>query len=310
MKNFRITEEEVKNILSMHKSLMNEQLEKKFNPNDPQYLVLINAERLGCLSNGEPFRDRTTGVYYYRKPSTKVKSDIDFFGDMTYKFVDGSKSGKWKCEGLVTLDNIKTDIEREIQQNNYRKREDIDAAEGELAQLYDKHPKYDIWKPKFKTSKVTGFTEEQKAFINQWISEKKNEGDESVYTATLTPAQRAKGTFKAIKVSGTEQIFPNGGLTMYREPISAGDDIRTCKEAIEKYYTYWREDSEELTDSEFNRLKPFVQSCANRYHKRWGGVFSAIDNYVKILTGDEPGGPSSYGSDSKFRLKSPKNVRR
>lgn len=309
MKNFRITEEEVKNILSMHKSLMNEQLEKGFNPNDPQYLVLVNAQKLGCLSNGEPFRDRTTGVYYYRKPSTKVKSDIDFFGDMTYKFVDGSKSGKWKCEGLVTLDNIKTDIEREIQQNNYQRREDIEVSDSELAQLYEKHPKYNIWKLKIKTSKVTGFTEEQKEFIKQWKEQETAKGNPG-YTETLTPAQRAKGTFKAIKVSGTEQLFPNGGLTMYREPAVASNDIKSCKEAIEKYYTYWREDSEELTDSEFNSLKPFVQSCANRYHKRWGGVFSAIDNYVKILTGDEPGGPSSYGSDSKFRLKSPKNVRR
>lgn len=292
----------------------------KVNQDEVDLKLIRDAVTAKCLKNGKAQYLKGTKKPVYVVTTAKSGKVVVFYPDMTYKFVDGSKSGKWKCDGLQALANqaqqtatqqttVDADIAREIEQNNYQRIEDINVTPSELAQLYEKHPKYNLWRLKFKTSKSGGFTEEQKAFIKQWTDDQNRNGKPG-FVATLTPEQRAKGTFKAIKVSGTEQLFPNGGLTMYREPAVASNDIKSCKEAIEKYYTYWREDSEELTDSEFNSLKPFVQSCANRYHKRWGGVFSSIDNYVKILTGDEPGGPSSYGSDSKFRLKSPKNVRR
>lgn len=107
MKNFRITEEEVSNILSMHKVLMNEQMSKSVDVNNPEYKVLIDGIKKNCLSGGKEILKDDNGKYYYRKPSIKEPGkEIDFFADMTYKFVDGSKSGKWKCEGLIELNTV------------------------------------------------------------------------------------------------------------------------------------------------------------------------------------------------------------
>jgi hypothetical protein len=107
MKNFRITEEEVSNILSMHKVLMNEQMSKSVDVNNPEYKVLIDAVKKNCLSGGKEILKDDNGKYYYRKPSIKQPGkEIDYFADMTYKFIDGSKSGKWKCEGLIELNTV------------------------------------------------------------------------------------------------------------------------------------------------------------------------------------------------------------
>jgi hypothetical protein len=107
MKNFRITEEEVSNILSMHKVLMNEQMSKSVDVNNPEYKVLIDGIKKNCLSGGKEILKDDYGKYYYRKPSIKEPGkEIDFFADMTYKFIDGSKSGKWKCEGLIELNTV------------------------------------------------------------------------------------------------------------------------------------------------------------------------------------------------------------
>jgi hypothetical protein len=322
----KISQIEKNDILEMHSKLKKPLISEQVVGDTKSKLSKMLDD--GCVKNGEIVELQSKNPvlqFAIKQESTKTPGKFRyFFADNRVGSFDGNgkfefSPSKWSCNAVqqatLAASTAKQqaanteDIAREIEQNNYQRIEDINVTPSELAQLYEKHPKYNLWRLKFKTSKSGGFTEEQQAFIDQWKEDQIKKGNPG-FTETLTPAQRAKGTFKAIKVSGTEQIFPNGGLTMYREPAVASNDIKSCKEAIEKYYTYWREDSEELTDSEFNSLKPFVQSCANRYHKRWGGVFSSIDNYVKILSGDEPGGPSSYGSDSKFRLKSPKNVRR
>jgi hypothetical protein len=322
----KISQIEKNDILEMHSKLKRTLISEQVVGDSKSKLTKMLAD--GCVKNGEIVELQSKNPvlqFAIKQESTKTPGKFRyFFADNRVGSFDGNgkfefSPSKWSCNAVqqatLAASTAKQqaanteDIAREIEQNNYQRIEDIKVTPSELTQLYEKHPKYNLWRLKFKTSKSGGFTDEQQAFIDQWKEDQIKKGNPG-FTETLTPAQRAKGTFKAIKVSGTEQIFPNGGLTMYREPAVASNDIKSCKEAIEKYYTYWREDSEELTDSEFNSLKPFVQSCANRYHKRWGGVFSSIDNYVKILSGDEPGGPSSYGSDSKFRLKSPKNVRR
>jgi hypothetical protein len=312
MKKFRINEDEKNNILSMHKTLMNEQLENSTNTEDPNLMKLRNSIKVGCLSDGKLKRDTTKNTYFYRKPSVTGTGDVDFFPDMTYKFVDGSKSGKWKCEGLVTLSNtqgqqasqkatVDTDIARELEQYGWKKREDIAVTDTELGQLYQKHPKYDLYKLKISNAKVGGYTPEQQAFINQWTST--NEG----YVEKLTPEQLALGTYKQVKVPGSEGLFP-GGLIMYRQAVKI-PEISVCKDKIKQYYEAFKNRSEELTDSEFNVLKPTVQGCVDKYNGKWGGIFSNVDNYVKVLTGDAPGGPLSTGEDSKFRLKSPRNIK-
>lgn len=303
MKKFRINEDEKNNILSMHKTLMSEQLENSTNTEDPNLVKLRNSIKVGCLSNGKLKRDISKNTYFYRKPSATGTGDVDFFPDMTYKFVDGSKSGKWKCEGLVTLSNtttqqasqkaiVDTDIARELEQYGWKKREDIAVTDTELSQLYQKHPKYDLFKLKVNTAKTGGYTPEQTAFIENW----KTKG----YKSTLTPEELATGTFQKVKVQGSDEYFP-GGLIMFK-PAAGAQDKADCRDKVKQYYEYWKTKREDIGQSEFDSLKSQVQACANQFEGKWGGIFSIVDNQIKTLRGGA-GGPLSYGDDAKWRLK-------
>jgi hypothetical protein len=303
MKKFIINEEEKKNILLMHKSLVNEQ-ESKTPVEDVNLTKLRNSIKVGCLTNGKLKRDSSKNIYFYRKPSATGTGDVDFFADMTYKFVDGSKSGKWKCEGLTTLANtttqqstqqatIDTDIARELEQYGWKKRADIAVTDTELSQLYQKHPKYDLYKLKVNTAKQGGYTPEQQAFINQWKTEKG-------YIEKLTPELLASGTYQKVNVQGSEQYFP-GGLIMYK-PAAGVQDKKECRDKVKQYYDYWKTKREDIPQSQFDSLKSQVQACANQFEGKWGGIFSNVDNYIKTLRGGT-GGPLSYGEDAKWRLK-------
>lgn len=302
MKKFIISEEEKKTILSMHKSLVNEQ-ESKTPVEDVNLTKLRNSIKVGCLTNGKLKRDSSKNIYFYRKPSATGTGDVDFFADMTYKFVDGSKSGKWKCEGLTTLANtttqqstqqatVDTDIARELEQYGWKKREDIAVTDTELSQLYQKHPKYDLFKLKVNTAKEGGYTPEQTSFIKNW--------EAKGYKSKLTSDELATGTFQKVKVEGSEQYFP-GGLIMYK-PASGEQDKKACRVKVKEYYDYWKTKREDIPQSQFDSLKSQVQACANQFEGKWGGIFSVVDNQIKTLRGGT-GGPLSYGEDAKWRLK-------
>ncbi len=67
--------------------------------NDEQ--KLRNLISVGCLSDGSLKRRQSTGEVFYRKQSVKQPSkQIDFYANMTYRFTDGSNSGKWVCPEL------------------------------------------------------------------------------------------------------------------------------------------------------------------------------------------------------------------
>jgi len=100
-----ITEDLEKNkILSIHKSLIkeqhsskeiDEQLQGKGDINS-QEATLRKAEKDKCLKNGRLLTNANRSKFVYRA-TTKSGKEVDFFADMTYKFKDGSKSGKWAC---------------------------------------------------------------------------------------------------------------------------------------------------------------------------------------------------------------------
>lgn len=61
-----------------------------------EYYILNDYIERGCLYNGTIIVNED-GVTVYRTTTKKSGKMVDFFADMTYKFLDGSKSGKWKC---------------------------------------------------------------------------------------------------------------------------------------------------------------------------------------------------------------------
>ena len=81
-------------------------------------------------------------------------------------------------------------------------------------------------------------------------------------------------------------------------------DSSDCKTSIEAYYMAFKK-KKVFTDDVLSAMKEKVQACKNEYYGSWGtfGGGKTIDGYLDMLSGKAPGGPSSYGEDSKWRLK-------
>jgi len=276
----------------------------KVNQDEVDLKLIRDAVTAKCLKNGKAQYLKGTKKPVYVVTTVKSGKVVVFYPDMTYKFADGSKSGKWKCDGLQALANqaqqvatqqttVDTDIARELEQYGWKKREEINVTDTELGQLYQKHPKYNLYKLKIDNSKVGGYTPEQQAFINQWKQQKG-------YVEKLTPEQLASGVYQKVNVAGSEGLFP-GGLIMYK-PAAGAQDKKVCRDNVKKYYDYWKTKREDIPQSEFDSLKSQVQACANQFEGKWGGIFSVVDNYIKTLRGGT-GGPLSYGEDAKWRLR-------
>ena len=312
----KISQIEKNAILEMHSKLKKPLISEQVVGDSEAKLTKMLAD--GCVKNGKIVEmDSPNPVYQFaiKQESTKTPGKFRFFfADRRVGSFDGNNKfnfspSKFSCNAAqqAKLDAstkeqetvVNTDIARELEQYGWKKRGEIEVTDTELGQLYQKHPKYDLYKLKINNAKVGGYTEEQQAFIDLW--------KQKDYVEKLTPEQLALGTYKQVKVSGSEGLFP-GGLIMYR-PAVIVPEISVCKDNIKQYYEAFKNRSEELTDSEFNKLKPVVQGCIDKYNGKWGGIFSNVDNYVKVLTGDAPGGPLSTGEDSKFRLKSPRNIK-
>jgi|694.fasta_scaffold31708_7 hypothetical protein len=77
-----------------------------------------------------------------------------------------------------------------------------------------------------------------------------------------------------------------------------------CKKAIEAYYMAFKK-KKVFTDDVLSSMKEKVQACKNEFYGSWGafGGGKTIDGYLNMLSGKASGGPSSYGEDSKWRLK-------
>jgi hypothetical protein len=317
MKRFYINETEKREILSMHKSLMKEQSTTSLAV-DPDLQKLRDMVSNGCLKNGKIYTLKSTGKYIYRATSKSGKQ-VDFFADETYEVIDPTtkkkiKSGKFNCAAAATSTaQTTTDIEREKTQGGWKERKDIVATEAEINSLYEPHPKYKgLYRLKATTQITGGLSDEQKAFIEVW----KNKG----YKLTLTPEERATGLFFPYTIEGSEGIFPAPGLKMFASKESLKDKTLTtdlkssvaaqtmskddCKTAITEFYTAFKEDT---TLPNLYLVKEKVQKCKRKFYKNWSklGIFDGgnnLDNMLDVLSGGE-GGPTSYGDDSKFRIK-------
>ena len=108
-----IDENEVKRILMMHKALMEQ--EETTTQDAPvtsdtkeSYKKLKDFESVKCLVNGVIYKNHPTKKdFFYRGVKQSTKQEIDFFADMTYEFVDGSKSGTWKCSKISNIKDPK-----------------------------------------------------------------------------------------------------------------------------------------------------------------------------------------------------------
>jgi hypothetical protein len=97
----------------MHKALMEQ--EETTTQDAPvtsdtkeSYKKLKDFESVKCLVNGVIYKNHPTKKdFFYRGVKQSTKQEIDFFADMTYEFVDGSKSGTWKCSKISNIKDPK-----------------------------------------------------------------------------------------------------------------------------------------------------------------------------------------------------------
>ena len=66
----------------------------------------------GCINKGGNLytrKDNGRAIYRVKSDAQPTKL-VDFYADLTYVFVDGSKSGRWRCAAIATtLDKKESD---------------------------------------------------------------------------------------------------------------------------------------------------------------------------------------------------------
>jgi hypothetical protein len=347
MEKYFIEESEKTKILSMHKALMKEQSSKE--EVDEQDLkgginseedMLRKAIKAGCLKSGKLLTNNNRSKFVYRA-TTKSGKEVDFSADMSYKFKDGSGSGKWACPQLATVAaaevaaqqtaaQTSADNESKIQtelKKNWKRLETLRAEGVDLTTLdkvYDTQVigNVTLYRPKGSSTTFTpgtstaDFNREQLEFVGRF--------EDKGYK--LNPTRIEQSTM--VKVTDKElgapaDLFPNG-LVMWYNPnaqsqISRRDDSvlsnildnqsvdrQACRKNVDDYFkSFQRKNSIVIDPATINKAKRIVQACKDEHYGKWGvaGGGNRLDNYLDILAGNKEGGPTSYGDDSIWRIK-------
>jgi alkaline phosphatase len=342
MKNFIVEDTEKKSILQMHKSLMKEQVTQRATGElSPDLKVLRQAMAAGCLKNGSLKTKKSTGEYFYRKPSAKEPGkEVDFFANMTYKFSDGSKSGKWVCPEIATqaaaaataaatAAQTSADNESKIEtlkKQGYKTLDELRKENVDLTTLDKVYKKVTIGNVDLYISAGTTnftpntstaeFNQDQLSFISQF--EKKGY---KLNPTRLEQSALVKVTDK--ELGAPTDLFPNGLVMWYnpnaqsqisgREGSVLSDilsnqsiDRQACRKNVKDYFeTFKRKNSIVIDPATINKAKRIVQACKDEHYGQWGiaGGGNRLDSYLDILSGNKEGGPTSYGDDSIWRIK-------
>lgn len=178
-----------------------------------------------------------------------------------------------------------------------------------------------LYRRKTSSSIGTGLTQDQKDLIKYY--------EDLGYKLRKDLKGEDIDIFKAEVVSPASDGIFSQDLIMYydpklsREGIGTGDtkqkigsivkndvkgrtveDKNYCKQTIEDYYISWKK-KRPLTPRDFRALKTEAQACKNEFYQDWGGLFSGgkkVDEFIEIMSGIKPGGPSSSGGDAQWRL--------
>jgi hypothetical protein len=333
MKKYLIVESEKKEILSMHKSLFNEQTMKGgINSEEDTLRKLIKS---GCIKNGKLLTNSDRSKFVYRL-ITKSGKEIDFFADMTYKFKDGSKSGKWTCPQLDNLasteasatqaaadleSKIATEIKKGWKKLEILKAEGVDLTT--LDKVFDKQVigNVALFRPKGSSTTFTSgtstvdFNNDQQSFVDTFVAK----------GYKLNPTRLEQSSL--VKVTGEQlgapaDLFPNGLVMWYdpnqqstirgRESNILGDILdnqsinrNTCRKNVEDFYElYRRRNSTQADPATVDRARRVVQACRDEHYGKWGVTGGKkFDQILDILSGRKEGGPLTTGASSIFRIK-------
>ena len=315
MKKFILEESEITRILSMHK-VINEQATSTKSDVDPQEQKLRESIINGCLSNGKIYLNKTKNTYFYRGVKQSTKQEIDFFPDMTYNFVDGSKKGKWFCNSTqkdakdastlaATTDstnNLKLMKDRgwmEYSELTKKGFSTLEAKEGKYPTTqFDmgNGNKITLYKPKNIGGKLDQYTTVQKALITGY---------------TKDGAYKLKDDLSLDEIGSWEQFtlnFPDGSgsVVLYKNPsslskvtftastkeksntlISGDNRAKVCREKI-KDFADSANKKLKLPMSQINADKTFVMACRDQFGMKYNDLGVTKKN-LEYLTGQRDG---------------------
>jgi hypothetical protein len=322
MKNNIISEADTTKILSMHKLLKEQDNAKAGLDASSDVVKLRKAITAGCLKGGKILTNANQTKYVYRATSKSGKI-VDFTADMNYKFDDGSKTGKWKCDEIAKMD-VKATETAQQQKNSDTKKEEYKKQYGaqEYSEiLYKTKADDSTFYEKIQFPGVeTGFLyvpKKEKGFINpdntayseaqkDIIQGLKDQG----YILNPTPLQ--KTSYKQVKFDANSEelrgLFPNG-IVGYINPsdLVTNIDPKICKQAINQYWESYRDDISGNV-IEFTKNKAQVMACKRRYYpNRWGLLGLAgnqIDKKIDVLSrkANEYDGLTTPSRTSKWLL--------
>jgi len=295
----------------------------------------------GCVKNGVVVRMNSKNPnkqFAIKQESTKNPGKFRyFFVDFTYGTVgaDGTfqtATNKWECNQTNIAANqsqaaqaqanqaqaqqtAQTNIDLTQKEGGWKKREDITDTDANVnnPQMYQKQVVNGVTLyRRISGAGIAGALDErQQKVVEKWKAEgAKLEGE--------VDAEQAKTWTRKLVSPKSEGLFSED-FYMYFPPNTVNNaDITAafkdavtdqtpqskadCKTAVEAYYMAFKT-KKKIEPNTLNAMKEKVQACSNQFEGQWGGVFSKVDDYVNILRGVKPGGPSSYGDDAQWRLK-------
>lgn len=329
MSKFNLDTKEYQRILLMHKSLMNEQQ----GMTDPETTMRSYMD-IKCLKDGTLLRDKKTGEIYYEKKTEKGNT-IRYFSNMTYKVTDqeGTQIGsaRWNCNEIVNeINKLKSDNWKSIDELSSVPREQLEDPN-----LYDKHTNYELYRSKKDAGTPSQYTDDQLNIIQRYREynyHPRNEfpigtvNDENcidlserhpnIFSNKVevcidrslgnTPPSLSKTSTASEPTNSSEQQ----GMTPENEGFMAkgyakkmlNQQIKKkdCRPLAKLYYDSWR-NKVQLADEDFYAMKNDVQTCVNQ-HNFNRNIFSKSDNFIRIMTGNEPGQGPGSGPDNNGRV--------
>jgi len=325
-----INEEEVRHILKMHfKEKEKTFLLKEDNASDTEKLRIAIAS--GCINKGGNLYTRADNgrVIYRVKSAAQPTKLVDFYADLTYVFVDGSKNGMWKCEAITTTLNkkeadkvaaeaaaeaariagIATDanianLKKEGGWKTYDELISIDTKENiNNPTMYEKQviDGVSLFRRKVSGGVGEALTDDQKAIVSKWQSKgaklRKDLDPEQAKTWTSkVVSPKSEGYF----VQDLVMYFPPTVITDTNITTQFQDAVRDqtptndedCKTTIEAYYFAFKK-KKKFEPNMFNAMKEKVQACKNEYYGQWKGLFGGggkkYDGYIDVLSGMNDG---------------------
>ena len=315
MKKFILEESEITRILSMHK-VINEQATSTKSDVDPLLQKLRESIINGCLSNGKIYLNKTKNTHFYRGVKQSTKQEIDFFPDMTYNFVDGSKKGKWFCNSTQkAAKDASTLAATTDSTNNLKQMKDrgwmeySELTEKGFSTLEAKEGKYEttkfdmgngnkitLYKPKNIGGKLEQYTTVQKDLITGY---------------TKDGAYKLKDDLSLDEIGSWEQFtlnFPDGSgsVVLYKNPsslskvtftastkeksdtlISGDNRAKVCREKI-KDFADSANKKLKLPMSQINADKTFVMACRDQFGMKYNDLGVTKKN-LEYLTGQRDG---------------------